>query len=579
MLNTVENTPPRTDTPTPQDDASRQSNETALAQFYLNSLLETSKLINSTQELEFILSHILRTVMGKVLLTKACVITSSFNGLLQEIYRLEAARGFGDAPKEFYDFERFKEHYRIQTVVPIISPNRMIGFLALGPKLNQQPLSAQEESFLGSIASLAASAIESATAVEELRSLNRSLDQSLQKLKTLFDLAKEYNLSTSRGDILRLLVRSVTGQMLIRSYAVCFRKDDGKIEAEVLKGVDAKGLWQSDLKTLFETSAPIRLTESGTRYLYRAGFRLSVPMRSNEQTVGLFLCGERYTSTDFSDSDLDFISLAASQAANALEQARLFQETLEKRAFEKELEVAREIQTALLPSRLPTPAGFQIAAMNISTLHVGGDYYDVMQLDKEHLFLAIADVTGKGIPASLLMSNLQASIKAYMLAFEPKRFDLAEMVGNINTIMYENTPADKFITFFGAILNLKTRRLISVNAGHNPPYIVRKNSSLETLTKGGIILGVVPTAQMPYLTESTTLHEGDTLFLFTDGITEAMNQQREGFDEARLESILKVYADRSADETLNAVISAVKAFQPNGEQYDDITAVCLKVKS
>ncbi len=554
---------------------STQGNSATVFQFDLNSLLETSKVLNSSDNLQFILSHILRTVMGKLLLTRACIISESYQENLEKIYRVELARGLIDAPNTFYDKDAFAEQFRL-TLFPMISPKRELGYLGLGEKLNKAPFSEAEKKFIESFVSLAVIAIENAYTLLELRQQSRSLDQSVQKLRTLLELAKEYNVSMSRTDILRLLLRSVAGQMLIKSCAVYVRHN-GEIRAEVCQGMESPPLPEAELRQLFMESAPVKLQRECYPELYDAEMRVAVPLRTGEDTLGVLLTSARYSETMFSSSDLDFMALAASQAANALEQQRLFEEMLKKQAIEKEIQVAREIQAALLPQKLPVISNYDIAAINIPTLQVGGDYYDVMMLDDEHLFVAIADVTGKGIPAALLMANLQASIKAYLLSYHPQTFNLSKVVGKINTIMYENTPADKFVTFFCGILNFKTREFVSVNAGHNPPYLVHADATYTMLKKGGVILGVVPTLA-PYQTERHLLQTDDVLFLYTDGITEAMNREHEQFSEARLEQLLIEHRKESATHILQAVLQAVNAFQSERQQYDDMTAVCIKTR-
>ncbi|MDW8465566.1 MAG: SpoIIE family protein phosphatase [Chloroherpetonaceae bacterium] len=503
------------------------TSSTTVSQLDLNSLLETSKILNASDELEFILSHIIRTVMGKFLLTRACVITESYQDNLEKVYRVALARGLRDLPKDFFDLDEFAKQFHL-TLFPIISPKREIGYLGLGEKPSKAPFSDAEHKFIESLASLAATAIENAYTFAELRQQSRMLDQSVQKLRTLLELAKEYNVAMSRTEILRLMLRSISGQMFIKSCAAYLWQGESLV-AEACQGFETAPASPQELQQLFASLQPVKLTAQTYPELYAADVRLAIPMRVNEQPIGLLLTSARYSETPFSESDIDFMALAAAQAANALEQRRLFEETLKKQAIEKELQVAREIQSALLPRYLPVIGGYDIAAINLPTFQVGGDYYDAMMLDDEHLFIAIADVTGKGMPAALLMANLQASIKAYLLSYQPATFDLSRFVGKINTIMYENTPEDKFVTFFCGILNCRTGVLESVNAGHNPPYLVRADGSLIALRKGGVILGVIPTLS-PYQIERVILQSGDTLFLYTDGITEAMNAQREPFE-------------------------------------------------
>jgi sigma-B regulation protein RsbU (phosphoserine phosphatase) len=546
----------------------------------LNSLLETSKVLTASTDIDQMLSHVLRTVMGKYVLSRAAISIIERDGG-SERYTLAKYRGLLSPPKQFENLSAFMESQGFEQCVPLVSQTRRIGCLLLGKKITSAPYTDAELAFLESLAALTASALENAFTLQNIKQLNRNLDQTVQKLKTLFELTNSYTVGLSRDEILKIFSRSVSGQMLICSYMVILLGESGKPITELSLGVEMQNLsqgqqFQHELEKVIQVETPTKVTNDEYPSLYLAGLRYIVPMRNNNKTIGAFLCGERVTKQPFSETDLEFMSLAAAQAANALEQSRLFKETLEVQAMEKELQVAKEIQAALLPKALPNIPGVDLAAQNIPTKQVGGDYYDVMMLDEHHLFLGIADVTGKGTPAALLMANLQASIKAYMTAFNPETFDLSKVVGKINNIIYENTPADKFITFFCAIINLQTRTMISVNAGHNPPFLLKKSGEVRTLTKGGVILGVISTL-VPYEVESTSLDSGDTLLLFTDGVTEAMNTAREEFGEERLISLLKSHADKPASTIIDTIVEETTRFQPAGEQHDDITLVCLKL--
>jgi sigma-B regulation protein RsbU (phosphoserine phosphatase) len=552
----------------------------ALSTLDLNSLLETSKVLAASSEIDEMLSHVLRTVMGKYVLSRAAISIIERQGEMER-YTLAKYRGLISPPKQFENLSAFMESHLFEQCVPLISQTRRVGCLLLGRKLTSTPYTENELAFLESLATLTASALESVFSLQEMKHLNRNLDQTVQKLKTLFELTNSYTVGLSRDDILKIFSHSVSGQMLIRSYMVVLLGESGKPITELSLGIEVQNLsqgqqFQYELEKVFQVQAPTKVFNDDYPSLFLAGLRHIVPMRNNDKTIGVFLCGERVTKQPFSETDLEFISLAAAQAANALEQSRLFKETLEVQAMEKEMQVAKEIQAALLPKTLPIISGIELAAQNIPTKQVGGDYYDVMMLDDRHLFLGIADVTGKGTPAALLMANLQASIKAYMTAFNPETFDLSKVVGKINNIIYENTPADKFITFFCAIISLQTRTMISVNAGHNPPYLFKHSGALQTLTKGGVILGVISTL-MPYEVESTSLDSGDILLLFTDGVTEAMNTAREEFGEERLISLLESHADKPASALIEKIVAETARFQPIGEQHDDITLVCMKL--
>jgi sigma-B regulation protein RsbU (phosphoserine phosphatase) len=256
----------------------------------------------------------------------------------------------------------------------------------------------------------------------------------------------------------------------------------------------------------------------------------------------------------------------------SVQKTYLIEARVEKERMEKELDLARKIQHALLPSQLPDMSPVQISARNIPSRQVGGDYYDVIPIGDKRFLIAIADVTGKGVPASLIMANIQAMV--HMLA--PLDMPLEEKTSRINEVIYQNTTSDTFVTFFWGVIDCATLDLEYVNAGHNPPLLFRDTipSPME-LNKGGLILGALPT-MVPYVSDSVRLLSGDQLILFTDGITEAMNASEEEFGEDRLISIVRNHRASSAEEISDAIIKAIDT-HCKGAYSDDVTLVSMIV--
>jgi sigma-B regulation protein RsbU (phosphoserine phosphatase) len=204
---------------------------------------------------------------------------------------------------------------------------------------------------------------------------------------------------------------------------------------------------------------------------------------------------------------------------------------------------------------------------------VGGDYFDILSTPDGGHLISIADVTGKGVPASLLMANLQSMLHA----LAPVDITLAEATSSINNIIYNNTPADKFITFFWGKISATGDKFDFVNAGHNPPLLFRKDKDEpEELDDGGVILGAMP-SMMPYNSSSVIFEKEDVLVFYTDGVTEAMNpDQTEEYGEERLISCIKKNLGKTSQEIMDSIIEDVNEFS-NEIQYDDITILVLKV--
>src|SRR6267154_1608893 len=236
----------------------------------------------------------------------------------------------------------------------------------------------------------------------------------------------------------------------------------------------------------------------------------------------------------------------------AAEEARAREEALiHQQEQEREIAEAKAIQEKLLPREIRQMPGFEIASAWQSARLVGGDYFDILPLDEKTLGICIADVAGKGMPAALLMSNLQAAVRGLSsLSVAPHL-----LCSRLNSIVYRNTDSDRFITFFYAQLEGPLRRLTYVNAGHNAPFVVRSDGSHERLREGGPVLGVFATRDFEM--GSAQLSPGDRVILFTDGVTEACGVEGEEFGEARLLHLLEDHRALSADELQAKILDVV----------------------
>ncbi|MCK9211221.1 MAG: PP2C family protein-serine/threonine phosphatase, partial [Ignavibacteriaceae bacterium] len=255
----------------------------------------------------------------------------------------------------------------------------------------------------------------------------------------------------------------------------------------------------------------------------------------------------------------------------SLENKRLFQEALEKQKLEEELEIAKGIQRNLLPKEIPQLTNFQISAVSISSKQVGGDYYDIIKAEDGRYFIGIGDVSGKGVPASLLMANLQAFLKS----ITKQGYDIAASTSIINDLVSENTTDGRFITFFWLLLDDQKKEITYVNAGHNPPLLIR-DKKIIYLDKGGMLLGVMKSF-MPYESETIQLEKDDILVMFTDGVTEAKNINDEEFSDQKLENILTQKMFSSSDDILSEIKRSIDEFVAGEPQSDDITMITIRV--
>ncbi len=273
------------------------------------------------------------------------------------------------------------------------------------------------------------------------------------------------------------------------------------------------------------------------------------------------------------EDELGDLASSFNAMAKAVQKGR--EEAILRAHLESELVTARKIQEKLLPHEMPQLVGFEIVGVSIPSKQVGGDYFDFLDLGKDRLGIAIADISGKGIPAALLMANLQASLHAQALETEM----VAEVAIRINNLLVSSTDANMFATFFYGFLDRNLSTFTSTNAGHNPPILLRTDKNIERLTEGGLVLGFLP--DQKYALQTTTLRPGDILVLFTDGITEARAPDEETveeklFGEDRLIQVIMNNASLSAREIQAAILQSVSAHTKNTPQGDDITLVIIK---
>lgn len=558
------------------------------------ALFEFSTVINSSLDLRFVLGHILLTLMGKLLSSRALVALAHQEGR----YRVEMTKGIaggvegselviGSLPAGIGHADRmsvrrhpwvpFFQDLDLHIVIPLSSSRRPIGILAFGRRMGDRPLRKQEETYLRSLASISASAIEKCHMIEELGLVNRKLDRKIQELNTLFEVGKEFGAVLDPEKLVRLLVFSLMGQVGVNRYLICL-KEGGEMRVAASK-VDGPIPQPELLAGLTRIRHGVHMQEmivSGSTdprpVLTALQLAVAIPMELQGQTRGIMLLGPKLNRDPFTPADFEFLSALASLAIISLENARLFREAIEKQKMEDELAIAREIQKGLLPSILPSPPGVEIAAANFSSKQVGGDYYDVIPLGEHRLVLAIGDVAGKGTPASLLMANIQATIRALV----PLDLPLAELTGRVNDLMVPNTGGSRFVTFFWGCLDLANRTFTYVNAGHNQPYLFRADGSVRRLDKGGMILGVLET-MIPYEEETVQLACGDLLVLFTDGVSEAMNAASEEYGEERLESVIRKGAGWGSQGLIDIIHQDIIAHAGGAPQSDDITMMVVRL--
>ena len=297
---------------------------------------------------------------------------------------------------------------------------------------------------------------------------------------------------------------------------------------------------------------------------------IAVPLQTNDRVIGLIYVDSPHLIREFSREDLNLLTVMANVAAIRIEHARLSEIEEAERAMAKDMEQAALIQKQLLPAAPPKIAGLDIAGKTTACRTVGVDYFDYLTFPDGRVAMLVGDVAGKGMPASLLMSSLQARVQ---VLFE-EAGDLARKITRLNKTICANCPDNRFITFFMTVVNPPTGELVYTNAGHNPPLLVRASGGFEKLAGGGIILGILPVAT--YQECTTQMQPGDILVMFSDGVTEAVSPADEDFGEERLAAAVAKLRDRPAAEIIESIEAAVAEFTQGAPAADDITVVIAR---
>ncbi|MFN8361301.1 MAG: PP2C family protein-serine/threonine phosphatase [Candidatus Kapaibacterium sp.] len=549
----------------------------------LESLLELSARLNESNDEEFILNSTLLTLMGKLRIVRACVLLPT-----DEQSTFEIALSKGRTQLVQVDYFMIRSLRELDAEVESEQPLTSAGYVYVMPLCYHQSLLAglclgrpmlaeltpEERHYASLVCTIAANALQNARSTQSLLRSRTQIEIRNQLVTAMFEMSREFSTVLSRDQILKMFSYRLMGQLMVSRFSMFLRKPDDTFEVIINRlGTDIPqdylrefaGITLPTVTEYIPTSSEIKeFTESH-------GIKVISQMMIQGEVKGVLVVGKKMHGELFTRDNVSFVEALGNTTISALENARLFQEEVNKKRLESELALAHDIQAKLLPGKIPHLPGCDLAAASISSKQVGGDYYDFIPLSATEMLIAIADVSGKGMPASLLMANVQAALRV----LAPLRLELPDMIERINAIIYQNTGADKFITFFCGIINSETGCYRYINAGHNPPLLLRADGTLKELKEGGIILGILDTPP-PYSVGSVTIAPGETLLLFTDGVSEAMNPEDVEFGDAQTCATLRELSALPAAELVKGFIRTVQAHAGSAPQSDDITLAVLK---
>jgi sigma-B regulation protein RsbU (phosphoserine phosphatase) len=528
----------------------------------LQALLESAKLLSSSLALNDLLAHLLRTVMGRLLVSKA-VIACDLDGSM----RVALVRGVPSLSQGDLFTEDVGRTAKLEQFFPIEQTGAAIGILSIG-RTARGFLEPEEEDFLNALLGLAASSISNAQAHEATLRSNEKLEQKVQELRALIDLGRGVSASLEPDDIAQMLTLTLAGRWIISKHGIVTWKE-GHPEILRQKGLDLTSLL-SEKERWTQLLEPI-LAPADTPLPPGS---LLLPLRSSSGTFGLVVCGPRLGKQPYTEADIEFGAGLAAQAAVSFDNAWHFRDTLVRQQMEKEVALAANIQRDLFPASLPQLAHSDIAATNRQAKLVGGDYYDVLPiqgtgLDLPHL-LCVVDISGKGMFAALLMSNIQATLRALLSRGQ----SLSDVAQQANNLLHATTPANRYATAFLTQYDPGTGSCQWVNCGHNDGVVLRKSGEVEMMPCTNIALGLFP--RIAYETQAFELQSGDLLAIYSDGVTEANDAAEQEFSLERFVTVLKANKDRPAGEIVNAVIQEIDFFVGDAPQFDDITLMVMK---
>ena len=424
--------------------------------------------------------------------------------------------------------------------------------------------------------------VEEINSAERINSLTKELVSAYEEINLIYDiddalmgmidpkdgmdaiLREAADLVKAGWGFAVLLKEERDGIELVRKYGGLAKSDDGE-----------NGPWLEQVKSMVESAKGSIVDEmDGEESLHlfpgHGKGLLKVPLRTKKDVIGMICLGDKAGEKFFTSMDLKLINALVVRASIFIENMRLQIHFTEKQRIEQELALASTIQNGLLPDSPPAFEGYDIAAIAKVCTEVGGDYYDFIKLEGGDEALVMGDVSGHGIGPALIMSSARSSLRA-MAGEKPSR-----LMERLNRIMVDDNKGKGMMTLFYAVLDPNKREMTYVNAGHDYPFVVRKNSRVDFLRSTGGLLGIFEDSK--YHEESLLLNKGDLVCIYTDGITESVNSEGEQFGTERLVEAVKGLINQRADSIIEDVLEQVNAFSDALQPEDDITMMLIKVE-
>lgn len=420
--------------------------------------------------------------------------------------------------------------------------------------------------------------------IETFQLENQRLRRGLEELALLNELAREIGASVNTQEIIQSIIRRSLRAVHAEQGVITL------LEPETIASM--KTLVRTRVSSMQQPAFHLEQSLQGWMLLHKKPlvvndpqhderFRgaqwensirslVCVPLLIKSELKGIFTLYNKKTSEGFSTEDQRLLGIIAAQSAQVIENARLYEEEQALLRMQQEMKLATKIQLELLPKHAPKLSGYDLAGKSIPAQSVGGDYFDFIAIDEHRLALCVGDISGKGLPAAMLMANLQATMRS--LSLTPS--SVGECLGRANRLLHQSTDSEKFATLFYGVLDTRQHSLCYSNAGHNDPFVLSLQSAPRLLKIGGIMLGLLP--QRTFAEETIALAPGEVLVIYSDGISEAVNVLDEQFGEERLLEVMREHWQASASELVERVLVAVQQHAGSAPQADDMTIMIVR---
>jgi serine phosphatase RsbU (regulator of sigma subunit) len=416
---------------------------------------------------------------------------------------------------------------------------------------------------------------------------NRRLKHAVQELSILNDLARAIGGSLDPQEIINTIIRrslrainaeqgviTLVDQEANDPMKTFVRAMDSSVEHEEFH------LTQSLLGWMHLNKKPLLVNSPRTDDRFRGvtwddsiSTLVCVPMMIKSELKGVITAYNKKGGAGFTEDEQRLLSIIAAQSAQVVENARLNERERQLLKMQEEIRLASKIQNDLLPKAAPDIPGYEIAGRSIPAQVVGGDYFDFIPVNDHRLAICVGDVSGKGLPASLLMANTQATLRGQTF-INPSAHECME---RSNKLLFDSTSPDKFVTMFYSVLDVSSHQLSYSNAGHDIPYLLSPAGPLKRLNVGGVPLSMLE--QFPFQEETIAMQPGDLLVICSDGIPEAMDVNQVQFTDEKLSLLLDTLRAASAVDVIDGIVAAVRKHAGTAPQADDMTVVVVKRKS